>query len=74
MPTFYLTKIKNLVLIIIFPILFSGCLGIVMMTGTAASAVLTAQEVEEDYNSNILDYIIDKSKSLYNYLEEKTND
>ena len=44
-----------------------------MMTGTVAGAALTAQEVEEDYDNDIIDYTIDKSKSLYNYIDKKVN-
>jgi len=44
-----------------------------MLTGTIASSVLTVQEVEEDYDNDIVDYIKDKSEILYDYLKEKTS-
>ncbi len=49
-------------------IFFSGCITTVAAT---VGAVSTAQEVEEDYDNNFIDYIEDKSTSMYYYLEDK---
>ena len=55
-------------------VLFSGCLSTVMLVGTASSTALTAQEIEKKYDGDIIDYISDKSKILYKYINEKVND
>ncbi len=68
-----INKIKIYIFSILLPLVFSGCLSTIMLTGTIASSVLTVQEVEEDYDNDIVDYIKDKSEILYDYLKEKTS-
>ncbi len=65
---------KVILVSIILSFMFSGCLGVIMATGTAASVALTAKEVEEDYDNDVTDYIMDKSQSLYDYVNKKIDE
>lgn len=60
---------------IIFSIsfLFQGCGGLVLVS-SALTGVMTAQELEEDYDGDIQYYIEDKANSTYEYIESKTSD
>jgi len=44
-----------------------------MVMGTAVSVAATAQEVEEDHDGNVWDYVKDKYNSLKSYAERKMN-
>lgn len=52
---------------------FSGCVSEIMLLGTVVSVVATTQEVEEDHNGNLWDYITDKYDSLKSYVGKKLN-
>jgi hypothetical protein len=41
--------------------------------GTAVSVAATAQELEDDHNGNVWDYVTDKYNSLKSYAERKLN-
>lgn len=66
---FYL-KIFIFNLVILFS--FSGCLGVILFTGTVVSTGMTVQEIDEDYNGSISEYIDDKTKSFYRYIKKNT--
>lgn len=61
---------KSLILVILIPLLFSGCFSAIMLAGTAVSTTLTVREIDKDYEGDILYYIEDKTVSLYDYLHE----
>ena len=65
---------KSLILAILISLLFSGCFGVIMLAGTAASTTLTVREIDKDYDGDILYYIEDKTVSLYDYLHELSED
>jgi len=59
-------KIITFTLFLVFT--FSGCIATVAAT---VGAVSTAQEVEEDYDNNFIEYVTDKTESMYYYIEDK---
>ena len=65
---------KLYVILLILPILFSGCFGMIAAAGTAISAVSTSQEVEEDYDGNFVEYVGDKFDIMYEYVNKKIDD
>lgn len=40
--------------------------------GTVVSTGMTVQEIDEDYNGSISEYIDDKTKSFYRYIKKNT--
>lgn len=54
--------------------LFSGCMGTLSVAATTVSVVSTTQEIEEDYDGDVIEYVEDKLSSTYEYLEEKIAD
>ena len=52
-------------------ILFNGCMGVLSLAATAFSVITTSQEIEEEYDGDLADYVEDKVETTYEYLEEK---
>lgn len=52
---------------------FSGCVGELMLAGTAVSAASTAQEVEDEHNGDFFEYVGEKYQSLKSYIKRKVN-
>ncbi|MDY0321946.1 MAG: hypothetical protein RBR23_09450 [Arcobacteraceae bacterium] len=65
--------IKFGILNILVALSLSGCVAELMVMGTAVSVAATAQEVEEDHDGNVWDYVKDKYNSLKSYAERKMN-
>jgi len=63
--------LKLIFILIFYTLTFSGCIGTILTLGTVTSAVSTSQEIEEDYDNNILKYTQDKSQKLYYYISKK---
>ncbi len=59
---------KSFLLLIFINLFFSGCIALL---ATAGGAAMTAQEVDEEYDGSYVDYITDKSTSLYKYVKRK---
>jgi len=64
-------KISLYIFSILTILLFNGCLGTLSLAATAFSIVTTSQEVEEEYDGSIVDYVEDKFETTYEYLEDK---
>ena len=62
--------LKILFLNMILLISLSGCVSTLFFAGTATSTAMTAQEVDEEYNGSLVDYVVDKTESLYEYLSD----
>lgn len=58
---------------ILIALCLSGCVAELMVMGTAVSVAATAQELEDDHNGNVWDYVTDKYNSLKSYAERKLN-
>jgi hypothetical protein len=63
--------LKLIFILIFYTLTFSGCLSTIITLGSVTSAVSRAQEIEEDYDNNILKYTQDKSQKLYYYISKK---
>lgn len=66
-------NIKLVVFNLLLAMSLSGCVAELMVMGTAVSVAATAQEVEEDHDGNVWDYVKDKYNSLKSYAERKMN-
>lgn len=51
-----------------------GCFGLIAVAGTTASAVSASQEVEEEYDGNIMKYTYDKADKIYKYIQKKSRE
>lgn len=49
-------------------ITLSGCVSTIFLAGSAASTAMTAQEVDEEYDGNVVDYVVEKTSSFYDYI------
>lgn len=45
--------------------MFSGCATVLLVTGTIVGGTYVANEVKDDYNDDLSDYISDKSEKAY---------
>ncbi|MEJ5168960.1 MAG: hypothetical protein WHU93_07310 [Arcobacteraceae bacterium] len=66
-------NIKLVVFNLLLAMSLSGCVAELMVMGTAVSVAATAQEVEDDHDGNVWDYVKDKYNSLKSYAERKMN-
>lgn len=66
-------NIKLVILNIVLAMSLSGCVAELMVMGTVVSVAATAQELEDDHNGNVWDYVTDKYNSLKSYAERKLN-
>jgi len=48
--------------------MFSGCISTIFLAGSAASTAMTAQEVDEEYDGSVVDYVVEKTSSFYDYI------
>lgn len=62
------------ILICVVTFLLHGCIGLIAVAGTTASAVSVSQEVEEEYDGSIINYAYDKADKMYKYIQKKTNE
>ena len=53
--------------------LFTGCVGSVLLAGSVVSAASTTQEVDEEYDGDLIEYIDDKLDALNRYLKKKSS-
>ena len=67
-------KIRLYLFTILTMLLFNGCIGVLSLAATAFSVVTTSQEVEEDYDGDISDYVEDTVTETYEYLEDKVTE
>lgn len=66
-------RIRIFILNFIIILFLNGCVAEVMLAGTAVSVASTAQEVEEEHNGSIWDYVQEKYNSLKSYVGRKVN-
>lgn len=66
-------NVKLVVFNLLLAMSLSGCVAELMVMGTAVSVAATAQEVEDDHDGNVWDYVKDKYNSLKSYAERKMN-
>lgn len=66
-------NIKFFLVNVLLALTLSGCVAELMVMGTAVSVAATAQELEDDHNGNVWDYVKDKYNSLKSYAERKMN-
>lgn len=67
-------KIQHLFFVTVLCFFLSGCIGALALVGTAASTASTTQEVDEEYDGDLLEYMSDKMKSFGRYVKTKTSD
>jgi len=66
-------KFKHLILLFSIVFLFTGCVGSVLLAGSVVSAASTTQEVDEEYDGDLIEYIDDKLDALNRYLKKKSS-
>ncbi len=64
--------VSHFFIVLLFGFSLQGCGGL-MLVSSALTGVMTAQELEEDYDGDIRYYIEDKANSTYEYIETKTS-
>ena len=67
-------KIRLYLFAIFTVLLFNGCVGALSLAATAFSVITTSQEVEEDYDGDLADYVEDTVTETYEYIEEKVTE
>lgn len=58
-------KLSNLILILLMSFIFSGCATALLLTGTVVGGIYVADDVNENYNGDLGEYIEDKSEKAY---------
>lgn len=59
-------KIYNIIFIILITLFLNGCATLLLVTGTVVGGVYVADDVNNNYNGKLGDYISDKSEKAYN--------
>lgn len=54
-------------------VVFTGCFSTIVAVGSVTSAISTSQEIEEEYNNDIVWYVQDKTTKLYRYIKSKSS-
>lgn len=67
-------KISLYIFTILTVLLFNGCLSTLSIAATTFSIISTSQEVEEEYEGDLAEYVEDKVETTYEYIEEKVTE
>ncbi len=65
------SKLSNFIILLIITFSLQGCGAFTLIT-TGLSGIMIAQEVEEEYDGSLQDYVHDKASTTYEYIERKT--
>jgi PBP1b-binding outer membrane lipoprotein LpoB len=67
-------KIKFFIFVAFLSFILSGCVGTLALAGTAVSTASTTQEVDEEYDGDLGEYLNDKWKAFDKYIKSKTTE
>ncbi len=63
-------KARSILLIFFIAFMFNGCIGLLTAASSAVTLLMTTQEVDEEYDGDISEYVSDKVDSTYDYLTD----
>lgn len=63
-------KAKFILPIIFVAFMLNGCVGVITVASSAVTLLMTSQEVDEEYDGCITEYVSDKIDTTYNYITD----